>query len=145
MEAEVREILTRAVAPASRTGLGTRLRDRFRGLDVDLDIPSRTDLGRPVPDFAERTDAAPVIVLDTNVISAVIGDHAEPDIVSWLDAVPELICLTSVTAAELRLGAALLRPVGVVPVWRKRSRRCLPKISPAPCCPSMRRRVRRMR
>ncbi len=58
MEAEVREILTRAVAPASRTGLGTRLRDRFRGLDVDLDIPSRTDLGRPVPDFAERTDAA---------------------------------------------------------------------------------------
>ncbi len=52
-----------------------------------------------------------MIVLDTNVISAVIGDHAEPDIVSWLDAVPELICLTSVTAAELRLGAALL-PAG---------------------------------
>ncbi|MFT4294307.1 MAG: type II toxin-antitoxin system VapC family toxin [Micropruina sp.] len=57
-----------------------------------------------------------MIVLDTNVISAVIGDHAEPRIVTWLDAVPELICLTSITAAELRLGAALL------PAGRRRAR-----------------------
>ncbi|MFT4294306.1 MAG: plasmid stabilization protein [Micropruina sp.] len=58
MEAEAREILARAVAPASRTGLGTRLRERFRGLDPDLDIPPRTDRGRPIPDLAERADAA---------------------------------------------------------------------------------------
>ncbi len=57
-----------------------------------------------------------MIVLDTNVISAVIGDGAEPHIVAWLDAVPELICLTSITAAELRLGAALL------PAGRRRAR-----------------------
>ncbi len=58
MEAEVREILTHAVAPVSRAGLGRRLRDRFRGLEADLDIPPRSDVGRPVPDFAGRTDAA---------------------------------------------------------------------------------------
>lgn len=57
-----------------------------------------------------------MIVLDTNVISAVIGDHVEPHVVSWLDAVPELVCLTSITAAELRLGAALL------PAGRRRDR-----------------------
>lgn len=58
MEAEVREILANAVAPASRTGLGTRLQNRFRGLELDLEIPPRTDLGRAVPEFSERTDAA---------------------------------------------------------------------------------------
>lgn len=56
------------------------------------------------------------MVLDTNVISAVIGDRAEPRIVAWLDAVPELVCLTSITAAELRLGAAL------PPASRRRAR-----------------------
>lgn len=58
MEAEVREILARAVAPTSRAGLGTRLKERFRGLEVGLGIPPRTDLGRPVPDFSERADPA---------------------------------------------------------------------------------------
>lgn len=57
-----------------------------------------------------------MIVLDTNVISAVIGEHAESRIVAWLDGVPELVCLTSITAAELRLGAALL------PAGRRRGR-----------------------
>lgn len=57
-----------------------------------------------------------MIVLDTNVISAVIGDHDEPRVVAWLDAVPELVCLTSITAAELRLGAAVL------PAGRRRAR-----------------------
>ncbi len=57
-----------------------------------------------------------MIVLDTNVISALIGEHAEPRVVAWLDGVSELVCLTSVTTAELRLGAALL------PAGRRRAR-----------------------
>ena len=57
-----------------------------------------------------------MIVLDTNVISAVIGEHAEPRIVAWLDGVPELVCLTSITTAELRLGA------GLFPADRRRAR-----------------------
>ncbi len=58
MEAEVREILGRAVATSARSGLGTRLRERFRGLDAELQIPPRTDLGRPIPDLSTQTDAA---------------------------------------------------------------------------------------
>ncbi len=58
MEAEAREILGRAVASSARSGLGTRLRERFRGLDAELEIPPRTDLGRSIPDFTERADAA---------------------------------------------------------------------------------------
>lgn len=58
MEAEAREILGRAVASSARSGLGTRLRERFRGLDAELQIPPRTDLGRPIPDFSKQTDIA---------------------------------------------------------------------------------------
>lgn len=57
-----------------------------------------------------------MIVLDTNVISAVIGEHADHRIVTWLDGMSELVCLTSITAAELRLGVALL------PAGRRRAR-----------------------
>lgn len=58
MEAEAREILARAVASSARTGLGTRLQERFRGLDAELENPPRTDLGRPIPDFSEWADVA---------------------------------------------------------------------------------------
>jgi antitoxin FitA len=56
MEAEARAILEAAVAGEPRAGLGTRLRERFRGTETALELPSRTDPGRPPPDFAERTD-----------------------------------------------------------------------------------------
>ena len=53
MEAEVRAILAQAIAASSTPGLGSRLRERFRGLETDLDLPARDDPGRPVPDFSE--------------------------------------------------------------------------------------------
>jgi plasmid stability protein len=47
MEAEVREILRAALTKsASGTGLGTRIHERFKGLDADLPLPPRTDLPR---------------------------------------------------------------------------------------------------
>ena len=49
-----------------------------------------------------------MIVLDTNVVSAVVGDRSDRAIVAWLDAVPEAVCVASITASELRLGVALL-------------------------------------
>lgn len=57
-----------------------------------------------------------MIVLDTNVLSALIGDRSDRAVVTWLDAVAESVCVTSVTAAELRLGVALL------PSGRRRTR-----------------------
>lgn len=57
-----------------------------------------------------------MIVLDTNVVSALIGDRSDRAVVTWLDAVPEAVGVTSVTAAELRLGVALL------PSGRRRDR-----------------------
>lgn len=58
MEAEAREILGRAVASSTRSGLGTRLRERFRGVDAEMEIPPRADLGRPIRDFSKQTDVA---------------------------------------------------------------------------------------
>lgn len=55
MEAEARAILAAAVAEEPRVGLGTRLRERFRGAETALVLPSRTDPGRPLPDFSGRT------------------------------------------------------------------------------------------
>lgn len=57
-----------------------------------------------------------MIVLDTNIVSALIGDRSDRAVVTWLDAVPEAVGVTSVTAAELRLGVALL------PSGRRRDR-----------------------
>ena len=50
-----------------------------------------------------------MIVLDTNVISELMHPRADPDVVAWVDeqAVNE-VCLTAVTAAELRYGVARL-------------------------------------
>ena len=38
---------------ALRHGLGTRIRQRFAGSRLTLDIPPRIDLGRKIPDFTE--------------------------------------------------------------------------------------------
>jgi toxin FitB len=51
-----------------------------------------------------------VIVLDTNVVSAVVGGRAEGAVIAWLNAMSDDAVLTSITAAELRLGVALLPP-----------------------------------
>lgn len=52
MEAEAREILRASLATQPRTGLGSRIHDRFSGLGLDeLEIPPRDELPR-TPDIA---------------------------------------------------------------------------------------------
>jgi toxin FitB len=50
-----------------------------------------------------------VIVLDTNVLSALMRTTPESSVVSWLDRQPaESVWITSITLFEARLGLALL-------------------------------------
>jgi len=50
-----------------------------------------------------------MIILDTNVLSALMQQHPDPKVVSWLDAQPaEAIWVTSITLFEARYGLALL-------------------------------------
>jgi toxin FitB len=56
-----------------------------------------------------------VIILDTNVISALMTDEPEPTVSNWLDRCPpESIWTTAITVFELRLGIERL------PTSRKR-------------------------
>lgn len=53
-----------------------------------------------------------MIVLDTNVLSAVMQQQPDPQVVTWLDNLPaQSIWITSVTLFEARYGMALL-PTG---------------------------------
>ncbi len=53
-----------------------------------------------------------MIILDTNVLSALMQTAPEPAVVAWLDAQPtESVWLTSITVFESRFGLALL-PAG---------------------------------
>jgi predicted nucleic acid-binding protein len=50
-----------------------------------------------------------VIILDTNVLSAVMSAEPDPLVVAWLDRQPsESIWLTTITVFEARMGLALL-------------------------------------
>ncbi|MBU3694590.1 MAG: type II toxin-antitoxin system VapC family toxin [Rhodocyclaceae bacterium] len=50
-----------------------------------------------------------MIILDTNVLSALMQQRADPVVVAWLDAHPaEAIWITSITLFEARYGVALL-------------------------------------
>ena len=52
-----------------------------------------------------------MILLDTNVISALMQREIEPVIVAWLDSQPaESIWTTSITVFEVRFGLELLAP-----------------------------------
>jgi toxin FitB len=52
-----------------------------------------------------------MIILDTNVISALMRKEVDPIVVAWLDSQPtESIWLTAVTVFELHLGLELLAP-----------------------------------
>ena len=53
-----------------------------------------------------------MIILDTNVLSALMRTTPEPDVVNWLDRQPpESVWISSITLFETRLGLALL-PAG---------------------------------
>jgi predicted nucleic acid-binding protein len=50
-----------------------------------------------------------VIVLDTNVVSALMRQEPDPIVVAWLDGLPpESIWTTSITVFEVRLGLEIL-------------------------------------
>ena len=50
-----------------------------------------------------------MIILDTNVLSALMQQQADPQVVAWLDHQPaESIWVTSITLFEARYGLALL-------------------------------------
>jgi hypothetical protein len=52
-----------------------------------------------------------MIILDTNVISALMRKEVDPVVVAWLDSQPtESIWLTAVTVFEVHLGLELLAP-----------------------------------
>ncbi|BAN91840.1 PIN domain-containing protein [Mycobacterium avium subsp. hominissuis] len=52
-----------------------------------------------------------MIVLDTNVLSALMRDTPDPRVVDWLDHQPvESVWTTSVTVFEIRTGIELLTP-----------------------------------
>jgi len=52
-----------------------------------------------------------MIVLDTNVLSALMQDTPDPAVAEWLDNQPtESIWTTSVTVFEIRTGIELLTP-----------------------------------
>lgn len=50
-----------------------------------------------------------MILLDTNVISALMQRHPNPDVVAWLDGLPaESVWTTSVTVFEVQFGLEIL-------------------------------------
>lgn len=50
-----------------------------------------------------------MIILDTNVVSALMRDEPDPSVVAWLDGLPpESIWTTSITVFEVRLGLEIL-------------------------------------
>jgi predicted nucleic acid-binding protein len=50
-----------------------------------------------------------VIVLDTNVLSALMRERPDPLVVEWLDAAPaESVWITAVTVLEIRFGIELV-------------------------------------
>ena len=52
-----------------------------------------------------------MIILDTNVLSALMQQSPDPQVVAWLDDQPaEMIWLTTVTLFEARYGLALMAP-----------------------------------
>ncbi len=52
-----------------------------------------------------------MIILDTNVLSALMHDEPDPAVVTWLDAQPtESIWTTTITIFEVRTGLELLDP-----------------------------------
>ncbi len=52
-----------------------------------------------------------MIILDTNVLSALMQQQADAQVVAWLDDQPaESVWLTSITLFEARYGLALLAP-----------------------------------
>ena len=50
-----------------------------------------------------------MIILDTNVLSAVMNAEPDPHVIAWLDRQPfESIWITTITVLEARIGLALL-------------------------------------
>ena len=77
-----------------------------------------------------------MIVLDTNVVSALMRNEPDPSVVSWLDSLlSESVWTTSVTVFEVRLGLEILvAQAGDGVNWKRLSRRRSKRTSRAECC-----------
>lgn len=52
-----------------------------------------------------------MIILDTNVVSALMRQDPDPTVIAWLDGLPaESVWTTSITVFEVQFGLALLAP-----------------------------------
>ena len=105
MEDEVRHILRNAAKEERRACTEARI---AHGREV---LRRRVVSGPP--GIARPAGAAGrlrlVIILDTNVLSALMRIAPDPSVVAWLDRQPaESVWITSITVCEARLGLALL-------------------------------------
>ena len=108
-EAEIRDILERAVKPANAFASATHLppwaQGRARGRGHRGHRPGAGQI-------AGKADEVRMIVLDTNVISEAMRPAPNPAVRAWLnEQVAETLYLTSVTLAEMLFGIAVL-PAG---------------------------------
>jgi len=97
-EDEVREILRNALRDEAQASepLGKRLRAIFRG---------HPRMARP----ARAAGRTPVIILDANVLSAMMRAADDTTVEHWFDAQPtESVWTTTVTVFEIRFGLGLL-------------------------------------
>ena len=104
---EVRVILRDAVraGPPGPVRLGSKIASRFRDDGVEHDVAEFR--GHP----AHGGTSLAMILLDTNVLSALMRSEPEAVVVDWLDAQPAAsIGTTSVTVLEVRTGLELLTP-----------------------------------
>jgi len=75
-----------------------------------------------------------MIILDTNVLSALMQVAPDKAVVNWLDRQPaESIWITSVTLFEAHLGIALLARESASALWRQRSINCCHRIWETEC------------
>ena len=105
MEDEVRHILRTAVRehPGSVQKLGTRIAQRFKRVGLGRDLPELRGVAAKAAAFRF------VIILDTNVLSALMRTNPDAVVVAWLDRQPaDSVWLTSITVFEARFGLALL-------------------------------------
>ena len=109
MEQEARDILRAALDEdaAPDRNLGTAIHELFRPFGgVELEIPTSGTHARAP---AVQVRAAFMFVLDTNVVSELMRERPNPEVLGWMDNQLTInLFVTSVTEAEIRTGIAIL-------------------------------------
>ena len=78
-----------------------------------------------------------MFLLDTNILSAVMGTRPAPEVASWMtQQAADLLFTAAVCQAEILSGIAVLPKGRRRERWRRRRSRCSARILPAAFCPS---------